>query len=87
MRFGMGELLIILAIALLLFGAKRLPELASGMGKAIKNFRRGIESDDDIDVTPVDKQVAEKSSASTMDKADKEAAEAEVVENKSESKA
>ena len=86
-RIGLWELLIILAIVVLLFGAKRLPELASGMGKAIKNFRRGIESDDDIDVTPAEKQVAEQSSASTVDKADKETAEAEVVDNKSESKA
>lgn len=66
MRMGMSELLIILAIVLLLFGAKRLPELASGLGKAIKNFRRGMDTDDEIDVTPVDKQVSEQSGASTL---------------------
>jgi sec-independent protein translocase protein TatA len=67
MRFGMGELLIILALAILLFGAKRLPELATGMGKAIKNFRRGVEGDDEIDVTPPDKQVSQKSTAAAVD--------------------
>ena len=87
MKPGFFELLLILSIVILLFGHKRLPELASGMGKAIKNFRRGIESDDDIDVTPVDKQVAEQSGATTVDKAEGKAAEAEAAENKSESKA
>ena len=39
--FGLGlpELMVILVIVMVLFGAKRLPELASGMGKAIKNFK------------------------------------------------
>jgi sec-independent protein translocase protein TatA len=35
-----GELLIILAILLLLFGAKRLPDLASSMGRSLREFRR-----------------------------------------------
>jgi sec-independent protein translocase protein TatA len=61
----MGELIVILAIVVLLFGAKRLPELASGMGKAIKNFRRGVEGDDELDVTPPEKQVGEASGAGT----------------------
>ena len=52
--FGLGpmELGIILAIVVVLFGAKRLPEIGSGMGKAIKNFKSGISSQDEIDVTP-----------------------------------
>jgi TatA/E family protein of Tat protein translocase len=52
---GMGELLVILAVALLVFGPKRLPELASGLGKAIREFRRAtrdlqaqIEVDDSV---------------------------------------
>lgn len=40
--FGMWELLIILVIVLLLFGARRLPEMAKGMGQAIKEFRKGV---------------------------------------------
>ncbi len=40
--FGLGttELLVILAIALLVFGPKKLPDLASSLGKAIRSFRR-----------------------------------------------
>jgi len=83
MRFGMGELVIILAIALLLFGAKKLPELASGMGKAIKNFKRGLEGDDEIDVTPEDKRVQDKSSAQSVAEA---TTDAEVIEEKNQSK-
>jgi len=42
MPFGLGptELIIILGIALLLFGAKKLPEIGSSLGKAIKEFRK-----------------------------------------------
>jgi sec-independent protein translocase protein TatA len=49
---GMTELIIILVIVLILFGAKRLPELAGGIGKAIKNFKKGMTEPDEIDVTP-----------------------------------
>lgn len=49
---GMQELVIILLIVLVLFGAKRLPELASGLGKAIKNFKKATNEPDEIDVTP-----------------------------------
>ena len=47
MPFGLGptELIIILGIALLLFGAKRLPEIGSSLGNAIKEFRK-TQSDD-----------------------------------------
>jgi sec-independent protein translocase protein TatA len=59
--FGIGtsELLIILGIAVLLFGARRLPEIGSGMGKAIKNFKSALSGQDEIDVTPKKKEVAE----------------------------
>lgn len=52
--FGIGatELLVILGICILLFGARRLPEIGSGLGKAIKGFRAGISGKDEIDVTP-----------------------------------
>ncbi|HIF92122.1 MAG TPA: twin-arginine translocase TatA/TatE family subunit [Myxococcales bacterium] len=52
--FGMGpmELGIILVIVVVLFGARRLPEIGAGFGKAIKNFKVGVSGDDEIDVTP-----------------------------------
>lgn len=44
MPFGLGgtELVLIFAVLLLFFGAKRLPELASGMGKGIRDFKRSL---------------------------------------------
>ena len=44
---GFGELVLIFAVLLLLFGAKRLPELASGMGRGIRDFKRAINGLDD----------------------------------------
>lgn len=41
-NLGYGELLIILAIALLLFGAKRIPELAKSLGQSIHAFKSGV---------------------------------------------
>jgi sec-independent protein translocase protein TatA len=79
---GMGELLIILVIVLLVFGANKLPLLGEGIGKAIKNFKRGINHDDDIDVTPTDKRVASESSAQPVPDT-KKVHDAEVIERKS----
>ncbi len=49
---GMQELIIILIIVLVLFGASRLPELGKGIGQAIRNFKKGISEPEEIDVTP-----------------------------------
>jgi sec-independent protein translocase protein TatA len=59
--FGIGttELLIVLGIVIVLFGARRLPELGSGVGKAIKNFKAGISGKDEIDVSPKPEEVTE----------------------------
>ena len=59
--FGLGpwELAIILAIVVILFGARRLPEIGSGVGKAIKNFKAGVSGDDEIDVTPEKEKVTD----------------------------
>ena len=40
LKFGIGELIIIFLIILVLFGAKRLPEIGQALGKAIKEFRK-----------------------------------------------
>lgn len=52
--FGIGtqELLIIFILILVIFGAKRLPALGSGLGKAIRNFKQGVSEPDEIDITP-----------------------------------
>lgn len=43
MRLGWTEILVILALVLLLFGAKRLPELARSLGKSMKEFKKGVQ--------------------------------------------
>lgn len=52
--FGIGipELLIILVIVLVIFGANRLPEIGSGMGRAIKNFKKATSEPEEIDISP-----------------------------------
>ncbi len=49
--FGATELLIILVIVIVIFGATRLPQIGRGLGEGIKNFR-GALKDPTIDVTP-----------------------------------
>jgi sec-independent protein translocase protein TatA len=44
-RIGMPELLIILAIIIVIFGANRLPGLGKGIGSAIRNFKAGIKDE------------------------------------------
>ncbi len=51
---GMPELIVILLIVLVLFGANRLPEIGSGLGKAIRGFKKGMSEPSEINVTPVD---------------------------------
>jgi sec-independent protein translocase protein TatA len=43
---GMTEWLIILAIVLVLFGAKKIPELAKGLGTGIKDFKKAVKDDE-----------------------------------------
>ncbi|MEW5795842.1 MAG: twin-arginine translocase TatA/TatE family subunit [Candidatus Zixiibacteriota bacterium] len=56
--FGLGpwELLLIFLAILLLFGAKRLPELAQGLGKGIREFKRAMKDTGDEIKSPIDMQ-------------------------------
>ncbi|MFQ5597805.1 MAG: twin-arginine translocase TatA/TatE family subunit [Nitrospiria bacterium] len=49
---GMPELLVVLVIILVIFGAGKLPEIGSGLGKAIRGFKKGVSEPDEIDMTP-----------------------------------
>jgi len=46
-NFGVPELLVILVIVVIIFGASRLPQLGRGMGEGIRNFKKGLKSDDE----------------------------------------
>ena len=52
--FGLGlpELLILLVIVVLLFGAGRLPQIGAGLGEGIRNFRKSMKEKNEVDVTP-----------------------------------
>jgi sec-independent protein translocase protein TatA len=52
MRMGMGEILVILVVVLLIFGANRIPQLGDALGRGIRNFKKAKDGDDAIDVTP-----------------------------------
>ena len=47
MNFGMTEILIVLVIAVVIFGANRIPELGRGLGKGIRNFKDANKDDND----------------------------------------
>jgi sec-independent protein translocase protein TatA len=72
--FGLGtqELIIILLIVVVLFGATRLPQIGSGIGQAIKNFKKGVREADEIDVTPKQESSQESSNVSKKEKIEKE---------------
>jgi sec-independent protein translocase protein TatA len=50
--FGMPELIIILVIVMVVFGAGRLPEIGNALGKSIRNFKKATEGKDEIEINP-----------------------------------
>lgn len=54
MGLGIPELVIILIVVLIIFGPGKLPALGSGVGNALRNFRKAVNQPDAIDVTPGD---------------------------------
>lgn len=52
--FGLGttEMLIILVLVLIVFGAGKLPEIGTSLGKGLRSFKKAIHERDEIDVTP-----------------------------------
>jgi sec-independent protein translocase protein TatA len=60
--FGLGlqELVIILVIALVIFGPTKLPQIGSGLGKAIRDFKKGVSGDEEEDAAKEAKKEAPK---------------------------
>lgn len=55
---GTPELLMIMLVILLLFGSKRLPELAKGIGKGIRQFRKAMDDvKEEMDITDIDREL------------------------------
>ena len=52
--FGLGstELILILVLVLIIFGAGKLPEIGGAMGKGLRSFKKAVQDSDEIDVTP-----------------------------------
>ena len=65
------ELLIILAILILIFGAKKLPALGDAVGKGIQNFKKGMakgsSEEEEVDVTPETKAIDSESASTAKD--------------------
>ena len=61
---GIPELLILLVIVLIIFGANKLPEIGSGMGRAIKNFKKASDEPEEIDVSRRKEEKKEKNAES-----------------------
>ena len=80
-NLGLSELIVILMILLLVFGASRLPQLGESLGRTIRGFKRGLASDDKIAVQ--DPNAASSSAAPTETKREGDVAEADIVERKS----
>lgn len=54
-RLGFSEILVILVVALLLFGAGRIADIGKGLGEGIKNFKKGLKEDEDPAKLPAKK--------------------------------
>ena len=80
-NIGFSELLVILLILILVFGASRLPALGEGLGKAIRSFKRSFAQDEKIDVSPVPRAEAKRVSAERAKDADEHVTDAEIVED------
>jgi sec-independent protein translocase protein TatA len=65
MDVGPVELLIVLAVVLLLFGSKKLPELAKGMGQAAKEFRSGLHDEPETEPKAVDTKAVDTKAVET----------------------
>lgn len=74
---GMGELIIILLIVLLIFGAGKLPAIGDSLGRSIRNFKRATKSEDEIEVSK--KKELDGGKARELGDGDSDVEDAEVV--------
>lgn len=60
--FGLGttEMMIILVLVLIIFGAGKIPEIGSALGKGLRSFKKAVNDRDEIDITPKDEDEKDK---------------------------
>jgi sec-independent protein translocase protein TatA len=78
-NIGVSELVVILLILMLVFGASRLPKLGESMGKAIRNFKRAVAQNENIQVSEIKEDERKRLQDS---KAASEITDAEVIDEK-----
>ena len=59
--FGLPEMIILLVIVLVVFGAGKLPQIGSAFGKSIRNFKKASDGKDEIDISPNKEGMAKES--------------------------
>ncbi len=69
---SMPELLVILAIVVLLFGAKKIPDLAKGIGKGIKDFKHAVKEDEVADAAQSTKELDKQASSGSVEQSSSE---------------
>lgn len=57
---GFQELIVILLIVIVIFGASKLPQLGKGLGEGIRNFKKGLKSEDDPSALPKESESSTK---------------------------
>ena len=76
---GMGELIVILLIVLVVFGANKLPGIGDALGRSIKNFKKASSVDDEPEAKASTKQVAASASKKQLEESDADDGEWEEV--------
>ena len=67
MGLGTGEIILIFLVVMVVFGATKLPQLGDGLGKAIRNFKRAVSTQGEIDVTPKKENQTDSTAANKAD--------------------
>jgi sec-independent protein translocase protein TatA len=73
-NFGMGELIVIFLVILVLFGSKKIPDLAQGVGKGMKEFRKAIKDVEDEVSSSMKSESVDKEGKKQADKEEKKQA-------------
>ncbi|QKF80870.1 twin-arginine translocase TatA/TatE family subunit [Halarcobacter ebronensis] len=68
---GGMEWVLIALVVLLLFGGKKIPELAKGLGSGIKNFKKAVKEDDEVASTDKNEEIEKKAEAKTEEPQEK----------------